>query len=83
MNFTGRGYPRQKYLRGSFGGLVKFTFRPDPRQKAFWGRLVSEVNFTGWRYPCQKYLRGRLDNLVKFTFRDAPLQNAFWGRLLF
>ena len=35
VNFTGRGYPCQKYLRGRFGDLVKFTFRADPRQKGF------------------------------------------------
>ena len=26
VNFTGWGYPCQKYLRGRFGNLVKFTF---------------------------------------------------------
>ena len=62
---------------------MKFTFRADPRQKAFRGTLLFEVNFTGWGNPCQKYLRGRLSNLVKFTFRDDPLQKAFWGRLAF
>ena len=60
---------------------MKFTFRADPRQNAFWGTLTFEVNFTGWGYPCQKYLRGRFVNLVKFTFRADPRQNAFWGRL--
>ena len=43
VNFTGRGYPCQKFLRGRLGNLVKFTFRDDPRQKAFWGRLSFEV----------------------------------------
>ena len=27
VNFTGWGYPCQKYLRGRFVNLVKFTFR--------------------------------------------------------
>ena len=43
---------------GCFGphkrNLVKFTFRADPCQKAFWGTLLCEVNFTGWGYPRQK-----------------------------
>ena len=73
VNFTGWGYPCQKYFRGRSGGLVKFTFRGNPRQKGFWGTLAFEVNFTGRGYPCQKYLRGRLGRLVKFTFRAAPL----------
>ena len=60
---------------------MKFTFRADPLQKAFWGTLDFEVNFTGRGYPRQKYLRGLLDNPVKFTFRADPLQKAFWGRL--
>ena len=66
---------------GRLRGLVKFTFRVDPCQKAFRGTLLFEVNFTGWGYPCQKCLRGRLGNLVKFTFRADPRQKAFWGRL--
>ena len=81
MNFTGWGYPCQKYPRGRLGGSVKFTFRADPLQNTLRGTLPSEVNFTGWGYPCQKYLRGRFVNLVKFTFRADPRQNAFWGRL--
>ena len=40
VNLTGWGYPCQKCFRGRSGGLVKFTFRGDPRQKAFWGRLL-------------------------------------------
>ena len=43
VNFTGRGYPCQKFLRGRLGNLVKFTFRGDPLQQAFRGRLVFEV----------------------------------------
>ena len=35
VNFTGRGNPCQKYLRGRLSNLVKFTFRADPRQKGF------------------------------------------------
>ena len=53
--------------------LVKFTFRADPLQKAFWGTLDFEVNFTGRGYPRQKYLRGRFGELVKFTFGADPL----------
>ena len=52
VNFTGRGNPCQKCLRGRFDDLVKFTFRAAPLQKGFWGTLVSKVNFTGWGYPC-------------------------------
>ena len=62
---------------------MKFTFRADPRQKAFRGTLLFEVNFTGWGNPCQKGLRGRLGNPVKFTFRADPLQNALRGTLCF
>ena len=54
VNFTGRGYPCQKYLRGRLGNLVKFTFQTDPHQKALRGTLLFEVNFTGWGYPRQK-----------------------------
>ena len=43
VNFTGRGNPCQKYLRGRLAGLVKFTFRADPLQKVFRGILVFEV----------------------------------------
>ena len=46
VNFTDRGYPLQKCLRGRFDNLVKFTFRDDPRQNAFRGTLTFEVNFT-------------------------------------
>ena len=45
--FHRSGNPCLKCPRGRLGVLVKFTFRADPRQKAFWGTLVSEVNFTG------------------------------------
>ena len=68
MNFTGGGNPRQKYPRGRFGDLVKFTFASYPLQKALRGTLPFEVNFIGWGYPCQKCFRGRFDDLVKFTF---------------
>ena len=61
--------------------LVKFTFRADPHQNAFWGTLGFEVNFTGWGDPCQKCLWSRFDVPVKFTFRAYPLQKGFWGRL--
>ena len=81
VNFTAWGYPCQKYLRGRFGELVKFTFRADPHQNAFWGTLGFEVNFTGWGDPCQKCLWSRFDVPVKFTFRAYPLQKGFWGRL--
>ena len=47
VNFTGWGYPYQKFLRGRLGDLVKFTFRADPLQKALRGTLAFEVNFTG------------------------------------
>ena len=60
VNFTGRGNPCQKYLRGRFDDLVKFTFRVNPLQNAFWGTLVSEVNFTASGDPCQKHLWGLL-----------------------
>ncbi|MDD6151125.1 MAG: hypothetical protein PUB45_02165 [Bacteroidales bacterium] len=73
MNFTGCGYPYQKYPRGRFGDFVKFTFGADPLQNAFWGTLVFEVNFTGGGNPRQKYPRGRFGDLVKFTFRADPL----------
>ena len=43
VNFTCRGYLCQKHLRGRFVNLVKFTFRTDPLQKAFWGMLPREV----------------------------------------
>ena len=79
MNFTGWGDPCQKCLRGRLSYLVKFTFRTDPHQKAFWGTLLFEVNSTGWGYPCQKCLRGWLGDLVKFTFRTDPHQKAFRG----
>ena len=59
VNFTGWGYPCQKYLRGLLAGLVKFTFRSDPLQNAFRGTLPFEVNFTAPGYPRQKYLSGR------------------------
>ena len=75
--------PCLKCLRGWSGVLVKFTFGADPRQKAFWGTLASEVNFTARGTPCQKYLRSLSGNPVKFTFRADPLQKAFWGRLPF
>ena len=67
MGFSALGNPFQKCFRGRLDDLVKFTFRADPRQNAFWGTLTFEVNFTGWGYPCQKYLRGRFVDLVKFT----------------
>ena len=54
VNFTGWGYPCQKYLKGRLGDLVKFTFRGDPLQNALRGTLPSEVNFIGWGNPCQK-----------------------------
>ena len=68
VNFTGWGYPCQKYLRGRLSNLVKFTLRGDPLQNDLRGTLVSKVNFIGWRDPRQKCLRGRLGCLVKFTF---------------
>ena len=43
VNFTGWGYPCQKYIRGRLEDLVKFTFASYPRQKAFWGMLLFEV----------------------------------------
>ena len=81
VNFTGRGTPCQKYLRGRLGDLVKFTFRADPHQKCFRGTLVFEVNFTGWGYPCQKPLWGllgaevtRLGSLVNSPFEATPVR---------
>ena len=53
VNFTGCGYPCQKYLRGRFANLVKFTFRAGPLQNAFRGTLTSEVNVTGRGNPYQ------------------------------
>ena len=75
VNFTGRGYPCQKYFKGRFDDLVKFTFRADPLQNALRGTLPFEVNFTATAHPCQKHPKRRLGDLVKLTSPDIAIKS--------